>query len=45
MQIETGTNCTLLSLLLLYVATAADCLNNMCMGEKRQGRKPLPPWT
>jgi len=34
MQIEAGTNCTLLSLLLLYVAIAADCLNNMYMGKK-----------
>jgi len=34
MQMEPGTNGTLLSLLLLYVAIVADCLNNVYMGKK-----------
>jgi hypothetical protein len=44
MQMEPGTNGTVLSLLLLYVAIVADCLKNVYMGEKNKEKKLLPPW-
>ena len=39
MQMDPWTNGTLLSLLLLYVAIVAVCLNNVYMGEKDKEKK------